>query len=402
MTTAELRRRADRLKRHRAAARVGDRSVYDWYAPSCPCGLPPGDCREHPRARDSQRPPPGAWRTWGVMAGRAFGKTRTGAEWVRHQVERHGARRVALVAATAADARDVMVEGESGLLSVCPPWDRPVYEPSKRRLTWPNGAVATTYTRRRAGAAAGAAARQGVDRRGERLEAPAAFDMLRFGLRLGSNPQIVATFTPKPTAVVKKILGEPTTVKTGGSTYENRRHLADDFVEETLTRYEGTRLGRQEIHAELLEILDGAWFPQFDPARHVTAAAAYHPGLPARLAVDAGTSGHTAAVFFQVLELDAVRSRVTVFADYYASGLYSEANAEAIKAQGGVRLRGRPGLRPARPGRERPHRGRSGGVRRVPAGLRLAASPTGRRTRCPTGWTGSSCSWARRRASRTC
>src|SRR5690242_312277 len=115
-TQAEVRRRVERLKRVRAAGTHDrrPREAFDWYGDSCPCGLPPGECREHPRARDSQRPPPGGWRTWGVMAGRAFGKTRTGAEWVRHQVERRGARRVALVAATAADARDVMVEGESG------------------------------------------------------------------------------------------------------------------------------------------------------------------------------------------------------------------------------------------------------------------------------------------------
>ena len=98
------------------------------------------------RARPEQLPPPGDWRVWLLLAGRGFGKTRTGAELVRARVEAHTARRIALVAPTAADARDVMVEGESGLLAIAPPGDRPLYEPSKRRLTWPNGAVATTYS----------------------------------------------------------------------------------------------------------------------------------------------------------------------------------------------------------------------------------------------------------------
>ena len=101
-----------------------------------------------PPARASQRPPAGEWRTFLILAGRGFGKTRSAAEWVRHRVETGAARRIALVGATAADVRDVMVEGPSGLLAVCPPWNRPRYEPSKRRLTWPGGAVATTFTRR--------------------------------------------------------------------------------------------------------------------------------------------------------------------------------------------------------------------------------------------------------------
>src|SRR5216684_1413754 len=98
------------------------------------------------RARDSQKAPQGDWRVWLLLAGRGFGKTRTGAELVRARVGAHTARRIALVAPTAADARDVMVEGESGLLAIAPPWDRPLYEPSKRRLTWPNGAVATIFS----------------------------------------------------------------------------------------------------------------------------------------------------------------------------------------------------------------------------------------------------------------
>ena len=134
------------VARGTARDRSAESARFDWYADGCPCGLPAGECREHPRARPSQRPPAGDWRTWLVLVGRGFGKTRCAAEWVRHRVEAGASRRIALVGATAADVRDVMVEGPSGILAVCPPWDRPRYEPSKRRLTWPNGAVATTFT----------------------------------------------------------------------------------------------------------------------------------------------------------------------------------------------------------------------------------------------------------------
>ena len=145
---ARLVREIRRLEASRAGSPAGpsDRLRVAWYAAGCPCGLPAGECREHPRARPSQRPPAGAWRTWLVLAGRGFGKTRCAAEWVRHRVEAGRARRLALVGATAADVRDTMVEGESGLLAVCPPWNRPIYQPSMRRLTWPDGARATTFS----------------------------------------------------------------------------------------------------------------------------------------------------------------------------------------------------------------------------------------------------------------
>src|SRR5437899_127332 len=106
-------------------------------------------------ARPAQQPPAGSWRVWLLLAGRGFGKTRSGAELVRARVAGWTARRLALVAPTAADARNVMVEGESGILAISPPWDRPRYEPSKRRLTWPNGAIATLYSATSPNACAG-------------------------------------------------------------------------------------------------------------------------------------------------------------------------------------------------------------------------------------------------------
>ena len=129
-------------RRRPAAAVVSDRSAWDWYAESCSCGLPPGNCRAHPRGRPSQRPPHGEWRVWGYVAGRGAGKTRAGACWIQHRVD-HGAMKLGcLIAPTAADIRDVMVEGPSGLIAVAPPWSRPRFESSKRRVEWPNGARA--------------------------------------------------------------------------------------------------------------------------------------------------------------------------------------------------------------------------------------------------------------------
>jgi hypothetical protein len=234
------------------------------------------------------------------------------------------------VAPTAADVRDVMVEGESGLLSVCPPWNRPAYEPSKRRLTWPNGAIATTYS-----------ADEPERLRGPQHDAawveeigswrrPQAWDNLMFGLRIRPDPRACVTFTPRRTTLVKSLLESRDAVLTKGSSYENRANLAPTFFSQILAAYEGTRLGLQEIHAELSEIAEGAWFPSFSPRRHVTPEAEYRPGLPVLLAIDCGTSIHTGAVFFQVREWADYRFDVNVFADYHAEGLMSETNARAI------------------------------------------------------------------------
>jgi phage terminase large subunit-like protein len=211
------------------------------------------------RARREQLPPDSdTWLVWLLLAGRGFGKTRTGAQTVGAEVEAGRARRIALVAPTAADVRNVMVEGESGILAVSPPWCQPIYEPSKRRLTWPNGAVAECYS---------------ADEP-ERLRGPQhdfawcdelsswryshAWDMLMFGLRLGERPRVVVTTTPKPTRLIRDLAAAPTTVLTRGSTFANQENLAPSFMTVILAKYQGTRLGRQEIEAELLDQADGA------------------------------------------------------------------------------------------------------------------------------------------------
>jgi phage terminase large subunit-like protein len=311
------------------APAVPTQGDYRWFDMSCPCGLPPGDCIEHPRARLNQRPPEGSFHTWLVLAGRGFGKSRTGAEWCVDEIRNHGARRFALVAPTAADARDVMVEGESGILAISPPSFMPKYEPSKRRLTWPNGAVATTFSAEEPNRLRGPQHdRAWCDELGAWV-LESVWSNLRFGLRKGT-PKVCVTTTPRPTALLKSILAESTTRLTKGSSYDNRKHLAPEFFNDIIAKYEGTRLGRQEIHAELLETLEGVVYQNWDPARHVSDAAEYQPGLAVRLAIDCGVSRHTGAIMFQVRENGPYRSLINVFADFYSMDQFSETNARQI------------------------------------------------------------------------
>ncbi len=208
--------------------------------------------------RPEQQPPPGEWRTWLILAGRGWGKSRTGAEWVRAMATRGRARRIALVARTAADVRDVLIEGESGLLAIHRADERPVWEPSRRRLTWPNGAIATTYS-----------ADEPDQLRGPQHDSawvdeicawryPDAWDQLQLGLRLGDDPRVVATTTPRPTALVRALVAAPSTVVTRGRTADNARNLAPGVVEALSARYAGTRLGRQELDGEILDDTPGA------------------------------------------------------------------------------------------------------------------------------------------------
>jgi len=193
------------------------------------------------------------------MAGRGYGKTRIGAEWVIDQVQNYGRRRIALVAETVSDARDVMVEGESGILAYSPPWFKPIYEPSKRRLTWPNGARATTYTAEKPDQLRGPQHDAAwVDELAKWQFAKEAWDQLLFGLRSGNNPRAVITTTPRPIPLIKELIGDPLCRTTRGSTRENEANLARQFLEAILKKYQGTRLGRQELEAEILDDAPGS------------------------------------------------------------------------------------------------------------------------------------------------
>lgn len=209
-------------------------------------------------ARPSQLPPVNiAWYIWLILTGRGWGKSRTGAEFIRHQVELGYTGRIHLIGPTSADVRDTMVEGESGILAVSPPWNMPQYQPSKRRIVWPNGAMATTFS-----------AEQPDRLRGPQCgllwadelaswKYPETWDMAMFGFRKGILKAIVTT-TPKPTQLVKELVATKGVVITTGNTYENRENLSPIFFDTVVEKYEGTRLGQQEIHAEILEDTPGA------------------------------------------------------------------------------------------------------------------------------------------------
>ena len=224
----------------------------------------------HSWARPEQQSPEGDWNIWIYLAGRGAGKTRAAAEWVREEAKytNTGQRRFALVARTAADVRDVIVEGESGIMNVTPPSERPLYEPSKRRLTWPNGNTATCFTADEPDSLRGpqfshawgdevAAWRQTPDAAGM-----TAFDNLRVGTRLGANPKIMITTTPKRVPLLYSLLEEEKkgkkVVVTRGSTMDNSGNLSSAYLDTILGVYEGTRLAKQELYGEMLDSIEGA------------------------------------------------------------------------------------------------------------------------------------------------
>jgi phage terminase large subunit-like protein len=207
-------------------------------------------------ARPKQVPPDGDWRYWLIIAGRGFGKTRTGAELVREWIKSHAY--VNLIGATSDDARDIMIEGESGILAICPDRERPRYLAHKRQLVWPNGAKSLIFTADEPERLRG---KQHAKLWADEVAAwryPESWDQAKFGLRLGDNPQAVLTTTPKPTKLIKELIADEGTHVTTGTTYENRGNLAGAFLDAIVKKYEGTRLGRQELNAEILADNPGA------------------------------------------------------------------------------------------------------------------------------------------------
>jgi phage terminase large subunit-like protein len=221
--------------------------------------------------RPEQKPPEGEdWAVWLYLGGRGSGKTRAAAEWVREKakISNQGQLRFLLVARTAADLRDTVTEGESGILNITPPSERPLYEPSKRRLTWANGNTATLVTADEPDSLRGvqahyawgdelAAWRQSPDAAGM-----TSWDNLRVATRLGLHPQIIATTTPKRVPVLYSLLDEAK--KTGrvvvsrGSTLDNAGNLSESYLEAITGVYEGTRLAQQELYGEMLDDVEGA------------------------------------------------------------------------------------------------------------------------------------------------
>ena len=204
--------------------------------------------------RPNQHTPVVPFTFWLILAGRGFGKTRTGAEWVRQQVRRFPL--VNLIGATLDDARDIMIEGESGILAICPDDERPKYV--DRELRWPNGAKSLIFTADEPERLRG---KQHMKLWTDEVGAwryPESWDQAMFGLRLGAQPQACITTTPRPIKILKDLIANPRTIITTGSTYENRENLAASFFADIITKYEGTRLGRQELNAEMLDDMPGA------------------------------------------------------------------------------------------------------------------------------------------------
>lgn len=213
-------------------------------------------------AREKQLAPPGDWTVWIIRAGRGFGKTRSATEWVRDRVESGVAKKIHLISDTASDVRDVIVEGpDHGLMAISPPWNKPVYEPSKRRLTWPNGAIATCFAAEAPELLRGPQCDTALadepgkwkNLRKRDNEGNTAWDNLMMGLRLGSNPQVVAAMTPGNIPWLKELKSKASYVETVGNSMENRANLSAKWFSEVIQPYLGTRKGRREIFAEILE-----------------------------------------------------------------------------------------------------------------------------------------------------
>ena len=214
-------------------------------------------------AHPGQEAPGGDWRNWVIMAGRGFGKTRAGAEWVRSIADTNQNAKIALIAASLGEARSVMVEGESGIMSVFPPESTPVYEASLRRISFRNGAEATLYSAAEPESLRGPqhshawcdelAKWNNSHRRAERT-----WDNLQLGLRLGEKQQVLATTTPRPVPLLQRLLASEGTVVTRGATADNWRNLPLAFMAAMDREYGDTALGRQELEGELLDEVEGA------------------------------------------------------------------------------------------------------------------------------------------------
>jgi phage terminase large subunit-like protein len=283
------------------------------------CDIPDCDGRPHkgrriPHSRAEQRAPgDDQWDVWNLLAGRGFGKTRTGAEWVIQQARTQ--ERGALVGPTAADVRDIMVEGESGILACARAAFRPRYEPSKRRLVYPNGATQHCYSADEPDRLRGPQHHYfWADEMAAWRYLQEAWDMLQMGLRLGEHPRGCVTTTPRPLPLIKKLAKDPRVHTVRGSTYDNLHNLAPTFQRAVLDRYEGTTLGRQELHADILEDLPGALIRRADiDAARVDAA----PDLdPVVVAVDPAGTGTGDEAGIVVVGRGTADGHAYVLADY--------------------------------------------------------------------------------------
>ncbi|HKR17006.1 DNA-packaging protein [Rhizorhapis sp.] len=279
-------------------------------------------------SRAGQREPEGDWRVWLLMAGRGFGKTRAGAEWVRSVAEADGAARIALVGATLHEARSVMVEGPSGLLAIAPEGKRPVYAPSLRRLVWRSGAQAMLYGAAEPESLRGPEHSHGwADEIAKWPDGEGGWDNLMMGMRMGARPRIVATTTPRPVPLVRRLVRESDVVMTRGRTGENRMNLPGSFLAAMEAGFRGTRLGRQELDGELIEEIEGAlWSRELIERRRVRAAPAVRRMV---IGVDPPASAHGDVCGIVAVALCA-DGRAYVVADASVAGRSPEGWARAV------------------------------------------------------------------------
>lgn len=300
-----------------------------------------------------QLPPTGDWRTWLILGGRGAGKTRAGAEWLRAQVEGARprdpgkARRVALVGETLAQAREVMVFGESGILACSPPDRRPKWIAGRMLLVWPNGAEAQVLSAHDPDALRGFqfdalwADEIAKWRRGQK-----AWDMLSLGLRLGDDPRACVTTTPQNVEALTALMAQPSTVMTHAPTSANRAWLAPAFLAEVQRRFEGTRAGRQELEGVLLADAEGALWTQ---EMILQAASGAAPPLDRVIvAVDPPVTGHARSDACGIIVAGVSMKgepgdwRAHVIADETVQGVspaeWARAAVAALQRYGGERL----------------------------------------------------------------
>jgi phage terminase large subunit-like protein len=287
-------------------------------------------------ARPQQLPPPGDWRIWLIMAGRGFGKTRAGAEWVRMIAESHPDARIALVSSSLAEARAVMVEGESGLMAICCPGHKPHYEPSLHRIRFRSGAQAQLFSAAEPESLRGPQhSHAWCDEIGKwplaHERATRCWDNLLLGLRLGADPRIAVTTTPRAVPLVQRLVKQAASGEvaiTHGSTVDNTEHLAERFMDAIASEFGGTQLARQEVGGELLEDIEGALW-----TRSLLEQAREQGIVPAArrivVAVDppAGTGGDECGIIVAALGEDGI---ARVMADCSATGAAPAAWAQQV------------------------------------------------------------------------
>jgi phage terminase large subunit-like protein len=267
------------------------------------------------QAREEQLPPPGDWRIWMIMAGRGFGKTRAGAEWVRMIADSNPDARIALVSSSLAEARAVMVEGESGLLAICRPGHKPIFEPSLHRVRFKSGAQAQLFSAAEPESLRGPQhSHAWCDEIGKwplaHERATRCWDNLLLGLRLGNDPRIAVTTTPRAVPLVRRLVAQVASGEvaiTRGSTLDNTENLAARFIDAVASEFGGTQLARQEIDGELFDDIEGAlWNRSLLEENREHGPVPNHVRVVVAVDPPAGTSGDECGIIVAALGDDGI------------------------------------------------------------------------------------------------